>query len=435
MSASSTAFAREAAAARPSAAGTAYKWYVLGLLVTVGVIAWVDRNVLAVLLESIKTEFGFSDLQLGLLGGVAFGLFYATLGLPVAWLADRYNRSAVLTSALAIWSAMTALCGYATGFATLFLARIGVGIGEAGAAPPSHALVAEYFPREKRAFALGVLYLYIPLGFLVGFSTGGWLNELFGWRTAFLVVGLPGVAIAVLLKLTLREPPRTAPRTAVPSVLSTAAHFWRHSALRHLPVAGALHGIGAFAAAVWLPSYFIRMHGMSSGEAGSWMALAYGLGGGIGVLVGGRLADFAAKRTGDERWYTWCCAAALTTTVPFAAAAYLTGSAGVAIACLFVATTFGHMHLGPLVATIQNLAGAQRRAVAAALYLFLGNLVATGLGPTIVGAASDFFGRTMGNDALRYSLLVIVTTTTLWSALHFLLASRTLRADLARTRE
>lgn len=436
MSASSNAFARGAVTRHATdATSPAYRWYVLGLLVTVGVIAWVDRNVLAVLLESIKADLGFTDLQLGLLGGVAFGLFYATLGLPVAWLADRYNRSAVLTAAVTVWSAMTALCGYATGFATLFLARIGVGIGEAGAAPPSQALVAEYFPREKRGFALGVLYLYIPLGFLVGFSTGGWLNELFGWRTAFLLVGLPGIAVALILKLTLREPPRTLPRTAAPSVLSTAAHFWRHSTLRHLPVAGALHGVGAFAATVWLPSYFIRMHGMSSGEAGSWMALAYGLGGGIGVLAGGRLADLLAKRTGDERWYVWCCAAALTLTVPFAAASYLTTSAGIAIACLMVATTFGHMHLGPLVATIQNLAGTQRRAVAAALYLFLGNIVSTGLGPTIVGAASDFFGRTMGNDALRYSLLVIVTTTTLWSALHFLLASRTLRADLARTRE
>jgi MFS family permease len=441
MSTPTTAFGRETARddARDGTRATpAYRGYVLGLLVVVGVVAWVDRNVLAMLLESIKTEFALSDLQLGLLGGVAFGLFYATLGLPVAWLADRYNRSSVLTAAIAIWSAMTVLCGYAVGFVSLFLARVGVGIGEAGAAPPSQALVADYFPRERRGFALGILYLYIPLGFLVGFLSGGWLNQLFGWRTAFLVVGLPGLLIALLLKLTLREPPRRRPAfgraAATPSLASTAAHFWRHSALRHLPLAGALHGIGAFAAAVWLPSYLIRVHSMTSGEAGTWMALAYGLGGGAGVLLGGWLADRAAKRTGDERWYAWCGAAALLITVPFAVVTYLSSSAGLAIASMMVATTFGHVHLGPLVAMIQNLAGPERRAVAAALYLFLVNLVSTGLGPVLVGGASDFFGNIWGDDALRYALLVVVSLTTLWAALHFALAARTLRTDLARVR-
>ena len=417
-----------------SVRSNAYRWYVLGLLVTVGVIAWIDRTLFGVLLQSVKAEFGFSDTQLGLLGGVAFGLFYATLGLPVAWLADRYNRSTVLTVALALWSTMTALCGYAVGFVTLFLARVGVGVGEAGAAPPSQALVAEYFPPEKRGFALGVLYLYIPLGFLVGFASGGWLNEFFGWRTAFLVLGIPGVLVAVLLKLTLREPRATAaPRTSpVPTLRSTAAHFWRHAALRHLPLAGALHGMGAFAATVWLPAYFQRVHGMTSGEAGTWMAIAYGLGGGIGVLVGGALADRAANKTGDQRWYAWCAAAALTLTLPFAIASYLADSALAAVALLIVATVFGHVHLGPLVAMIQNLAGPRRRAVAAAFYLFLVNLVSMGLGPVIVGRASDVFGATLGNDALRYSLLAVVGITTAWAVVHFLLAARTLRSDLAR---
>lgn len=417
-----------------SARSSAYRGYVLGLLVVVGVIAWVDRTLFGVLLQSLKGEFGFSDTQLGLLGGVAFGLFYATLGLPVAWLADRYNRSAVLTVALALWSTMTALCGYAVGFVSLFLARVGVGVGEAGAAPPSQALVAEYFPPEKRGFALGVLYLYIPLGFLVGFASGGWLNEFFGWRTAFLVLGVPGVLVAVLLKLTLREPTRAAPAHATPTLRSTAAHFWRHGALRHLPLAGALHGMGAFAATVWLPAYFQRVHGMTSGEAGTWMAVAYGVGGGIGVLVGGALADRAANKTGDQRWYAWCAAAALTLTLPFAVASYLADDALPAVAFLIVATVFGHVHLGPLVAMIQNLAGARRRAVAAAFYLFLVNLVSMGLGPVIVGRASDVFGASLGNDALRYSLLAVVGVTTAWAVVHFLLAARTLRGDLARVK-
>lgn len=434
----SAAFVRERdstdEARHAATTATGYRWYVLGLLVVVGVVAWVDRTLFGVLLQSLKGEFGFSDTQLGLLGGVAFGLFYATLGLPVAWLADRYNRSAVLTWALALWSAMTALCGYATGFVSLFLARVGVGVGEAGAAPPSQALVAEYFPPEKRGFALGVLYLYIPLGFLVGFASGGWLNEFFGWRTAFIMLGLPGIVLAVLLKLTLREPRRAdaTPKAPTPTLRSTAAHFWRHGALRHLPLAGALHGMGAFAATVWLPAYFQRVHGMTSGEAGTWMAVAYGLGGGIGVLVGGALADRAANKTGDQRWYAWCAAAALTLTLPFAVASYLADTAVPAVGFLIVATVFGHVHLGPLVAMIQNLAGARRRAVAAAFYLFLVNMVSMGLGPVIVGRASDVFGARLGNDALRYSLLAVVGITTAWAVVHFLLAARTLRSDLAR---
>ncbi len=185
-----------------------YRFYVLGLLVAVGVCSWVDRNVFSVLLQSIKIEFSFSDTQLGLLGGMAFALFYTTVGLPVAYLADRFNRRNIITIALFLWSLMTTLSGMATGFVSLFLARIGVGVGEAGGAPPSQSLVSDYFPPDKRGYAMGILYLYIPLGFLVGFLIGGWINEFFGWRKAFFVVGIPGVILAVILRLTLREPPR-----------------------------------------------------------------------------------------------------------------------------------------------------------------------------------------------------------------------------------
>ena len=196
-----------------SHASPRYRAYVLALLIAVGVVGWVDRNVFAVLLQSIKIEFALSDTALGLLGGVAFGVFYAALGLPVAWLADRYDRRTLLAGALALWSVFTAACSLATGAVSLFFTRVAVGIGEAGGAPPSVSLVADYFPRERRAFALGLLYLYIPLGFVVGYLLGGWLNELVGWRAACLWLGLPGIALAVLVRLTLREPPRIAPTT------------------------------------------------------------------------------------------------------------------------------------------------------------------------------------------------------------------------------
>jgi predicted MFS family arabinose efflux permease len=417
-------------------ASNARRCYVLGLLVAVGLVGWVDRNVLATLLQSIKLEFGFSDTELGLLGGAAFGLFYAAVGLPVALLADRRNRRSLIAFALALWSVMTALCGSAVGFKTLFLARVGVGIGEAGGTPPSHSLLADLFPPERRAFALGVLNLFIPLGFLVGYASGGWLDEYVGWRLAFVLVGLPGVLLALIVRYTVREPRRGASEPALecgppPPLFSTLRYFWSRRSLRHLPLAGAVHGIGAFASAVWLPAYFERVFGVGSAQAGVWTALAYGLGGGVGVLVGGYLADRLVARTGDARWYAWGCAAVVAATVPCSALLYLAGRPLPAVAALLAATTFGHMFLGPVMALMQGLAGLRRRAVAAALYLFLVNLVSTGLGPVAVGIVSDALAERLGDDSLRFALLAIVTSTSAWAAAHFFCAARSLRADLA----
>lgn len=413
-----------------------YRGYVLALLVAVGVVGWVDRNLFAVLLQSIKLEFALSDTMLGFLGGAAFGVFYATLGLPVAWLADRYERRSLLAGALALWSAFTAALSLATGAVSLFLTRVAVGIGEAGGSPPSVSLVADYFPRERRAFALGVLYLYIPCGFVVGYLAGGWLAEHVGWRAACLWLGLPGIALAVLVRLTLREPPRGhfdgmlgAERT--PALLATLRFFLSRPALRHIPIGGAAHGAGAFAAAIWLPAYFMRTFEMSSATAGAWLALAYGLGGGLGVLSGGYLADRVVARLRDERWYALWPAALLVGSVPSTVALYLAPSPWVAVPALLAAAFLGHAFLGPVAALLQNLAGPARRAVAAAFYLFLVNLVSMGLGPLAVGYLSDALAAQLGADALRCALLAIVTGTTLLAALHFLLAARALRRERA----
>jgi MFS family permease len=407
-----------------------YRAYVLALLVLVGVVAWVDRNVFAVLLQSIKVEFALSDTALGLLGGVAFGVFYATLGLPVAWLADRYDRRALLAGALALWSAFTAACSLATGAVSLFLARVGVGVGEAGGSPPSVSLVADYFPRERRAFALGVLYLYIPLGFVVGYLVGGWLNDRVGWRAACLWLGLPGIALAVLVRLTLREPPRSVGGgPAPPPLLATLRSFAARPALRQLPLGGAAHGVGAFAAALWLPAYFMRTFEMSSAAAGAWLALAYGLGGALGVASGGYLADALVARTRDQRWYALWPVALLLASVPVTLVLYLAAAPSMAFAALLAGAFLGHAFLGPVAALLQNLAGPERRAVAAAFYVFLVNLVSMGLGPVAVGYLSDTFTARLGVDALRYALLSVVVTTTLLSALHFYLAARALRHE------
>lgn len=413
--------------------------YTLGLLVAVSLAGWIDRNVLAALLDSIKTDFGFSDTELGLLGGVAFGLFYAAVGLPVALLADRGNRRTLIALAAGLWSVMTALCGLASGFATLFLARVGVGIGEAGATPPSHSLICDLFPPERRAFALGIFYLYMPLGFLVGYASGGWLGEHVGWRLAFVLTGLPGVLLALLVRLTVREPRRGASENVAdagraPPLRATLSVFSRRASLRHVVLAGAVYGVGAFAAAVWLPAYFVRTFGVGSAVAGVYLALAYGGGGIVGVLAGGALADRLVARTGDARWYAWGSAAVLAATVPCSLFVYLAPAPLPAAAALVVSMVLGHMFLGPVTATLQALAGLRRRAVAAALYLFLVNLVSMGVGPLSVGAASDLLGPRLGSDSLRFALLAIVATTSAWAAAHFFRSARSLREDLAAAR-
>jgi MFS family permease len=413
-----------------------YRAYVLVLLVSVGIAGWVDRNVLAVLLQSIKLDLAFSDTELGLLGGVAFGVFYATVGLPIAWLADRTNRRSLIAVAVGLWSVMTAACGLAGGFPALFLARVGVGIGEAGGSPPSQSLVSDYFGPERRARAFGVLYLQIPLGFVVGYWLGGWLDGLVGWRLAFVLVGLPGVALALLVRLTLREPPRgnlevvSAAETASTSLASTLRFFVAHRPLRYLSLAGAAHGIGAFAAALWLPAYFMRTFAVTGATAGAWLALAYGCGGTAGVLCGGQIADAFVRSTRNARWYAWACSIVIAATLPCTALTYLAAAPMVAVAALIVATFLGHMFLGPVAALLQGLAGVHRRAMVAAFYLFLVNLVSMGVGPTAVGLASDRFATTFGGDALRWALFAVVTLTSVLASGLFWLAGRSVPREL-----
>jgi predicted MFS family arabinose efflux permease len=413
-----------------------YRAYVLALLVSVGIAGWVDRNVLAALLQSIKAELAFSDTQLGLLGGIAFGVFYATVGLPLAWLADRSDRRSLIAAAVGLWSVMTAACGLAGGFPGLFLARVGVGIGEAGGSPPSQSLVSDYFGPGQRARAFGVLYLQIPLGFVAGYWLGGWLDGLVGWRLTFLLVGLPGVALALLVRLTLREPPRghadapSAPETAGTSLLAALRYFVSQRPLRYLSLAGAAHGVGAFAAALWLPTYFIRTFAVTGVQAGAWLALAYGCGGTAGVLCGGRIAGAFVKSTRNARWYAWGCSTVIAATLPCAALTYLADTPMAAVAALVVSTFLGHMFLGPVAALLQGLAGVRRRAMVAAFYLFLVNLVSMGIGPTMVGIASDRFAAGLGNDALRWALFAVVTVTSALACGLFWLAGRSVPRDL-----
>jgi predicted MFS family arabinose efflux permease len=416
----------------------AYLRYALGILCVVYIVNFVDRQVLAILLQSIKLDLGLSDLQLGLLSGTAFGLFYATLGIPIARLADRFSRKGVIAICLAIWSLMTALCGTAASFVPLLLFRTGVGIGEAGGSPPAHSMISDYFPPEKRATALGVFSLGVPLGILVGFLAGGWLDQALGWRAAFIVVGLPGVVLAVVVAATLREPPRgfSEGLNTEDSKDSTAFEvirfLWRARSFRHLSMGSALYAFVGYSVTNWAPSFLARSHGMSQGDIGTSLALIIGIGGGIGIYLGGVLADrwAATNPLGRIRVPMW----AQFISFPFAFFIYTTDNTTLALTLFTIPAFLGLMYQAPAFAVTQSLATPNMRATAAAVLLFVINIIGLAVGPALTGAISDALEPRLGDDSLRYALL-IVSLALAWSGFHFHRAGKTLVADLDVARE
>jgi len=412
-----------------------YLRYALGLLTVVYIVNFVDRQILAILLQSIKADLGLSDFQLGLLGGTAFGLFYATMGVPIARLADVYSRKGVMAICLTIWSVMTALCGAATGFWSLLLVRVGVGVGEAGGSPPAHSMISDYFPAERRGTALGIFSLGVPLGILVGFMIGGWLDETLGWRWAFAVVGLPGVLLAAIVALTLREPQRgqsevgvrSAAPVAAPSAGETARFLWRSRSFRHASLGSALYAFVGYSVTNWAPPFLIRSHGMSVGEVGTWLALIIGIGGGLGIYLGGWASDRLS--VDDARYRMWVPAAAMILSVPFSFVIYTTPNTVLALAMLIPPTLLGLMYQAPALALVQSLATPSMRATAGAILLLVINIIGLAMGPAVTGLISDLLQPRFGDDSLRYAML-IVSMVFAWSSLHFLLAARTVRDDL-----
>ncbi len=410
--------------------------YVLGVLVVVYTFNFIDRQILSILLEPIKLELELSDSQLGLLTGFAFALFYATLGIPIARYADRGNRRNLIALSLTIWSGFTALSGVAQNFWYLLVARIGVGVGEAGCSPPSHAMIADYYPVERRATALGIYSLGIPVGILFGFLAGGWINEFFGWRWAFFVVGVPGLLLAILVRTTVREPVRgmAEGRTAsddLPGVVETFRYLLTKPSFRHLAFGGALTAFVGYSYVSWIPSFLIRSHGMGTGEVGTWLGLILGIPGGIGIALGGYLADRFGGR--DTRWYLWIVTVALAAGVPFAALVFITDSAMWALLLLNVPVLLGNFYQATSFSQTQGLAGLRMRAVAAAVLLFIINIIGLGAGPQTVGILSDLLSAEYGRESLRYALL-IATFVNLWAAVHYYIAGKHLAKDLAEAR-
>lgn len=410
------------------------KYYVLGLLTVVYSFNFIDRQLLAILQESIKADLDLSDSQLGLLTGFAFAVFYVTAGIPIARWADRSNRSRIIAASLFIWSFMTALSGAAQNYIHLLMARIGVGVGEAGGSPPSHSIISDIFPPTSRATALGFYSTGVSFGILFGFLLGGWLNEFFGWRIAFAVVGIPGVLLAIIVWTTLPEPIRglSEKKQATddqPTFMEVLGLLWSRLSFRHMAAGAALNAFASYSSSNWSASFMIRTHGMTTGELGTWLAMIMGFGGAIGVFFGGYIADRLSPR--DKRWYVWVPSITGFLAVPFITAIYLVDNAYVALACMIVPGVMANVYLGNAIATTHSLVGLRMRALSSAVLFFILNMIGLGLGPWMVGLLSDSLALTYGDESLRYAMLYLLPVFSLWSATHFFLAGRTLRADLA----
>ncbi len=416
----------------PGLFSPATRTYALSVLVVVYTFNFIDRQILSILIEPIKLELGLSDTQMGMLTGFAFALFYATLGIPIARLADRGNRRNLISAALAIWSAMTAMSGLVQNFWHLLIARIGVGVGEAGCSPPAHSMIADYYPADRRATALGIYSLGIPVGILFGFLAGGWINQFFGWRMAFFVVGIPGLLLALLVRFTVREPARgMAEGRSIegdqPGVMETFRYLWKKRAFRHLALGGGLTAFVGYGMVTWSPSFLVRSHGMETGEIGTWLGLILGIPGGIGIALGGYLADRYGAR--DTRWYLWIVSVALLLTIPFAAGIYLWPTAYGALWFMVLPVALGNFYQATTFSQTQGLVGLNMRSVAAAVLLFILNIIGLGAGPQAVGIVSDLLKDSFGDDSLRYSLLIF-STFNLWAAAHYYLAGKHLEAEL-----
>ncbi len=401
------------------------------MLVLVYTFNFIDRQIVGILAVPIKADLGLTDTQLGLMGGLAFALFYTLLGIPIAMIADRSNRTRIITIALVVWSAMTAVCGLAQNFWQLFLARLGVGVGEAGGVAPAYSLVADYFPSHQRARALGAYSFGVPIGSALGIVFGGVIASLIDWRTAFFVVGIAGVVLAPIFKAVVREPPRGRFDAAVANtrparfseVLRTLLgkrSFW---GLSFGASASSMMGYGMF---FWLPSFFVRSHGLTLLEASLYYGAILLVGGIAGIWLGGSLADrFGTK---GRRYYALIPAVAFVATIPFYVGAVTSGSLAVAFVLFLVPTALGLVWLGPVLSAIQHVVPPHMRATASAVFLFINNLIGIGLGTAALGALSDALVVRHGADSLRYAILY-GTSFFVIAATLFLLSARRLERD------
>lgn len=399
---------------------------ILAMLLLVYTFNFLDRQILSILAQPVKASLHLTDTQLGMLGGLAFAALYSTLAIPLALLADKTSRSWVITISLGVWSAFTALCGVAQNFTQMFLFRLGVGVGEAGGVAPSYALISDAYPAEKRARALSIYSLGIPVGAAAGALLGGYIAQNVEWRTAFLIVGLLGLVIAPAFKLIVRDPPRPAatagqmPLGRVFGILAAKPSFWL---LAFGAAAGSMCGYGV---AFWLPSLIMRNFGLTIGQTGQFFGALLLTGGVAGILLGGWLGDRLGAR--DRRWYALAPAICYVAGTPLFIAGVLSGSWQAAFALFLLPQALVYVWLGPVLTAVQHLVPAHMRATASASFLLINNLIGLGLGSWVIGALSDHLAPSYGDQALRYAIAAGLCLYLVAGAL-MALASRRLAKD------
>lgn len=403
--------------------------YVLAILLLVNMFNFVDRNIVSVLLNQIKADFGASDEQMGLLTGAVFMVVHSVMGIPFARWADRGARRTVVAVGLVVWSAMTTLSGFARSFAMLVVLRMGVGIGEAAGAPASHSMISDSFPPERRARALSIYGLGVYLGIMFGYLAAGWVGQALGWRLTFVVLGVPGILLAFVVRYTVSEPARSTDVAAHPLgevvkfLLGQRAYVW-------LLFAASFHAASAYSVAIWSPSLLIRVHGFSLGEVGTSLGVLTGIVGGAGGLMGGVWADRLAVT--DRRWYARLTALAAFASVPSLAGFALADSPALALVCFAPLIFATGVYTGPIYTMNQFLAKPRMRAMSVAIHLFVVSIMGGGVGPWLVGRMSDSLSVEHGELAIRYALLSVSGVGALLAGVFYWLASLTLARDFDR---
>lgn len=412
-----------------------YKWVVLTTLTVVYIFNFIDRQVLVILQEPIKAELGLSDTQLGLLTGLTFAALYVILGIPIARLADKGNRKNIIVASLAIWSIMTALSGLSKNFFHLFLARMGVGIGEAGGSPPAHSIISDYFPAKQRATALSIYSTGIYVGILIGFVIGGVLAKNYGWRTAFYSLGIPGILFAIILYFVVKEPikgilDKKDLSNVNPSLKEVLGILLKKKTFLFISLASGFHTFTIYGISNFSPSFLARIHQIDIATAGIVLGLAMGIGGGIGTFLGGYLSDKLSHR--DMRWHIW---------VPMIAGALALFSNYLFIfsdvintvyASLFFTSLLTALYLGPTIAITHSLVNAKMRAFSSAILFFILNLIGLGGGPLVIGFLSDYFQASHGDLSLRWAFCATFATSLIALGFQFL-GSRNYLIDLGKS--
>jgi|ETNmetMinimDraft_12_1059888.scaffolds.fasta_scaffold28960_2 MFS family permease len=385
-----------------------YRHYVLALLALSYGFSVMDRQIMSIVLEALRLEFALSDTQLGFLSGLAFAVLYAVLAVPIARFADHHSRVNIIAIAVGIWSLVTAVCGATQNFTQLLLARVGVGVGEAGGTAPSHSLISDYYSVNERSMAISVFSMGATLGSLVGLLMGGFIVEHYGWRMVFVIAGLPGILLAILFKLTVKEPPRGAFESESENA-STSGNFkdtllslWRNEVYRRVTIAHTTGAVVGYAIFSWLPTFYLRQFDLGQGAVGTIIGTMFFAAGAPGLLVGGYLSDRLGRL--DERWRARIPGLALSAALPSYLMAFWTENQAIATLLFGLGVFCYQVSHGPGLAIVQIVVPPNARAQAAAMVFFFSNLVGLGMGPVLVGYVSDMNAVRYGDASLSIAL-------------------------------